>query len=46
MDRKRLSFPSLAVTDNTNWYTATVHMSVDEEATINATGRFNTPVEC
>ena len=46
MERKRSSFPSLTGTDNTNWQTADVQMSVDKEATIKATGRFNTCVEC
>ena len=44
MDRKYSSFPSLAGTDNTNWETAGVHMSVSEEAIIKATDRSNTPV--
>ena len=35
MDQKCSSSPSLTDTDNTNWETAAVHMSVAEEAIIN-----------
>ena len=45
MDRKCLSFPYLTGTNNINWDTAAVCISIDEEATIKVTGRFNTPVE-
>ena len=45
MKRKHSSFPSLTGTKNTNWETAAVYMSVDEEATRKATGGLNTPVE-
>ena len=45
MNQKRSSLPSLTGTKNTNWETAAVHMSVNEEAIINATVRFNTPVD-
>ena len=46
MDRELSSFPSLTGNDNTNWETATAHMSVAEEATRNSICRFNNPVEC
>ena len=46
MDRKRSSFPYLTVTENTNWETVIMHMSLAEEAIRKATGRFNTPVDC
>ena len=46
MDRKFSSFPSLNGTNNINWETAAVHMSVAKEAISKATGRFDTPVEC
>ena len=44
MDRKRSYFTSLNGTENTNWKTAAVCMSMAEEAIIKATSRFNTPV--
>ena len=46
MGRKCSSFLSLTDTENTNWETAAVHMSVAEDAIRKATGRFNTPVDC
>ena len=46
MDRKSSSFPSLTITKNTNWETASVHMSMAKEDIRKATGRFYTPVEC
>ena len=45
MEQKRSSFHSLTGTENTDWDTAVVHMSVDEEVIIKATGSFNNPVE-
>ena len=45
MDRKHSFFPSLTGTDNNRWETAAVCMSMVEEAIINATFRFNAPVE-
>ena len=46
MDWKFSSFPSLTGTENTNWYTTSVHMSVAEESIRKSIGRFNTPLEC
>ena len=46
MDRKLLSFPSRTGTNNTNWETSEVQMSVAEESTRKEIGRFNTPMEC
>ena len=46
MDRKRPDLPSLTGTNNTNWETAAVKMSVDEGAIRKATDKFNNPVEC
>ena len=45
MEQKRSSFPFLTGTKNNNWETADVCMSIYEEETIKATGRFNTPVD-
>ena len=45
MDRKRSSLPSLTGTNNTNWETAAVHLSVAENAIRRETGRFNAPLE-
>ena len=46
MDRKRSSFPSLTGTNNTNWGTTVVHMSVAEKAKLKAVVRFNNPLVC
>ena len=45
-DQKDPSFSRQNFSDNTNWDTATVHMSVAEEAIRKSTGRFNAPLEC
>ena len=42
--QKHSSFPSQNFSDNNNWETATVKISVAEEAIIKATCRFNTPL--
>ena len=44
MDPKRSDFPSLTGTNNNNWETTEVNMSVSEESIRKATGRFNTPM--
>ena len=40
------SFPRQTCSENTNWETAAVQMSVAEEYIKKATGRFNRPMEC
>ena len=45
MEWKRSSLPSLTGTKNTNWETAALHTSAAKEFIIEASGRFNTPVE-
>ena len=42
---KHPSFTRLIYSDNTNWYTAAVNMSVSKEAIIKATGRVKAPLE-
>ena len=44
--QKQPSFPSQTFSDNTNWETAAVHMSMEEEAIIKATCRVNALMEC
>ena len=46
MDWKRSYLISLTGTENTNWETAAMHISVAKEAIRKATGMLNTPVEC
>ena len=43
--QKHSSFISYNCSNNTNWETAAVHMSVTEEAIIKAKGRVNAPME-
>ena len=45
MDQKRSSFPSLTGTDNTNWDTVAICMSMVEDAIRKPTDSFNTPVD-
>ena len=45
-DQKNPSFTGSIYSDNTNWETAAVWMSVSEEAISKATGRDNAPLEC
>ena len=44
-DQKQPSFTSQTCSENINWETAAVHMSVAGEATIKANDRFNAPME-
>ena len=44
-DQKHTSFPIHNSSENTNWETSVVHMSVTEEATRKAKNRFNAPLE-
>ena len=44
-DQKHPSFPSQTCSENTNWDTATVCMSVAKEDIRNATGMVNAPLE-
>ena len=44
LDRKRLLFPSQNISDNTNWESEAVHVSLDEDAIIKATCRANAPL--
>ena len=46
MDLERSYLPSPTGTNNIMWETASVCMSMDEEAIRKSIGRFNTPVEC
>ena len=43
--QKRPSFPNQTFSENTNWDTASVCISVAKEATRKATGRVNAPLE-
>ena len=43
-DQKHPSFPSQSSSENNNWDTTAVHMSVLEEAIRKATGRVNYPL--
>ena len=45
MEQKRSSSPYPTETNNYRWETATVYISVAEEAIINSTGRFDDPLE-
>ena len=44
--QKQPSFTIQTCSENTNWDTATVRMSVDEEDIRNTTGRVNAALEC
>ena len=44
-DQKHPLFTSQTFSDNTNWETADMHMSVEEEAIRKVTGRVNAPLE-
>ena len=44
LDQKRSLFTSQNFSENTNWETAAIHMSVNEEATRKETGQVNTPL--
>ena len=44
-DKKHPSFPSQTCSDNTNWETAAVHMSVAEDAIRKSTDGVNSPLE-
>ena len=46
MDQNLSSFTSLTGTNNTNWETTDMHISVAEDTIRKATGRLNTPLEC
>ena len=45
-DQKHHLFPSHIFSENTNWETAAIHISVAEQAIRKATGRVNAPLEC
>ena len=45
-NQKHPSFPNQTCSENTNWETAAVHMSVAEEAIRKSTNRGNAPLEC
>ena len=45
-DQKQPSFTSSIYSDNTNWETAYMCMSLVKEAIRKATGRFNAPLVC